>query len=230
MNAFNRKWTLKELNLKSLEYNRVRMTLVSFNSANKWSFQALSYRSIYKYCLQSGIQINNVYLSPLISTAALLVEINTTIDRPGLGWLGGHYIHTLYPSGHKIKSYKAKDRAWWVTKFTTLVSFYNGITISSTPKCIHRSTRPNPQSGPVMITIFPHMLSSIRLHFSKISSENNIATGGTVCLAEWIIDDTCAILFQVPPDSIERAAGLLFFDKLSRNQLKKINGKKTGWF
>ena len=32
-------------------------------------------------------------------------------------------------------------------------------------------------------------------------------------------------LFQVPPDAVERAAGLLFFDKISRSQLTKINGK-----
>ena len=36
--------------------------------------------------------------------------------------------------------------------------------------------------------------------------------------------------FQVPPDSVERAAGLLFFDKIDRKQLTKINGQKTGWF
>ncbi|KAL7286042.1 hypothetical protein TKK_0019651 [Trichogramma kaykai] len=31
--------------------------------------------------------------------------------------------------------------------------------------------------------------------------------------------------FMVPPESVERAAGLLFFDKLSRSKLNKINGK-----
>lgn len=31
---------------------------------------------------------------------------------------------------------------------------------------------------------------------------------------------------QVPPESIERSAGLLFFDKIARKQLSKINGKK----
>ena len=31
---------------------------------------------------------------------------------------------------------------------------------------------------------------------------------------------------QVPPDSIERAAGLLFFNKVSRSHFKKINGKE----
>lgn len=33
--------------------------------------------------------------------------------------------------------------------------------------------------------------------------------------------------FQVPPDSIEKAAGLLFFDNVSRNKISKINGKKN---
>lgn len=32
---------------------------------------------------------------------------------------------------------------------------------------------------------------------------------------------------QVPPESIERAAGLLFFDKISKKHLQKINGKKV---
>lgn len=35
-------------------------------------------------------------------------------------------------------------------------------------------------------------------------------------------------LQQVPPESIERAAGLLFFDKISREKLTKVNGKKIG--
>ncbi|PSN35568.1 Endonuclease G [Blattella germanica] len=33
----------------------------------------------------------------------------------------------------------------------------------------------------------------------------------------------------VPPESIERAAGLLFFDKVSRDKLRKINGRKSTW-
>ncbi|KAK0172674.1 hypothetical protein PV328_005964 [Microctonus aethiopoides] len=42
------------------------------------------------------------------------------------------------------------------------------------------------------------------------------------------IDDNIPLTsFQVPPESIERAAGLLFFDKLSRSRLTKINGKKV---
>ncbi|CAK9810875.1 Endonuclease G, mitochondrial [Anthophora quadrimaculata] len=41
-----------------------------------------------------------------------------------------------------------------------------------------------------------------------------------------IDDNTPLKNFQVPPESVERAAGLLFFDKISRDRLHKINGKK----
>ncbi|XP_046419349.1 endonuclease G, mitochondrial [Neodiprion pinetum] len=44
------------------------------------------------------------------------------------------------------------------------------------------------------------------------------------------IDSTAPLAnFQVPPESVERAAGLLFFDKISRDKLSKINGKRVGW-
>lgn len=36
---------------------------------------------------------------------------------------------------------------------------------------------------------------------------------------------------QVPLESIERAAGLIFFDRLPKDKLKKINGKSNNkWF
>ncbi|XP_012286980.1 endonuclease G, mitochondrial [Orussus abietinus] len=45
-----------------------------------------------------------------------------------------------------------------------------------------------------------------------------------------IDDNTPLKNFHVPPESIERAAGLLFFDKISRERLAKINGKSVGYF
>jgi len=46
-----------------------------------------------------------------------------------------------------------------------------------------------------------------------------------------IPDNTPLDNFRVPPDSVERAAGLLFFDRLSRDRLCRINGQKVGgWF
>ncbi|EZA46389.1 Endonuclease G, mitochondrial [Ooceraea biroi] len=42
------------------------------------------------------------------------------------------------------------------------------------------------------------------------------------------IDDNAPLTnFQVPPESVERAAGLLFFDKISRDRLSKVNGKSV---
>lgn len=45
-----------------------------------------------------------------------------------------------------------------------------------------------------------------------------------------IEDSTPLSTFLVPEEVIERASGLLFFDKLSKKSFKKINGKKVGWF
>lgn len=44
------------------------------------------------------------------------------------------------------------------------------------------------------------------------------------------IDDQIPLSsFQVSPETVERAAGLLFFDKLSIDKLKTINGKSQTW-
>ncbi|XP_063833638.1 endonuclease G, mitochondrial [Ostrinia nubilalis] len=42
-----------------------------------------------------------------------------------------------------------------------------------------------------------------------------------------IPDETPVSAFMVPPETIERAAGLLFFDKIHRSKLHTINGKKV---
>ncbi|KAG0718851.1 Endonuclease G, mitochondrial [Chionoecetes opilio] len=43
-------------------------------------------------------------------------------------------------------------------------------------------------------------------------------------------DSTPLSTFHVPVEVVERASGLLFFDRLSKKSFKKINGDKTGWF
>ena len=49
---------------------------------------------------------------------------------------------------------------------------------------------------------------------------------GMPCNYKVTIFEDIILLKQVPPDSIERAAGLLFFNKVSRSHFKKINGKE----
>ena len=57
---------------------------------------------------------------------------------------------------------------------------------------------PGPQSRPAGIIVFAHVVRSfVRPHFLKSSTQNKqktmFATGETVGLAEWIIDETCLV-------------------------------------
>lgn len=72
---------------------------------------------------------------------------------------------------------------------------------------------------------------AVPTHFFKVivcETNNGQLEMESFVMANEKIDDSVPIeSFRVPPDSIERAAGLLFFDKINRKALTKINGKKT---
>lgn len=72
---------------------------------------------------------------------------------------------------------------------------------------------------------------AVPTHFYKVivmeASNKSLEMEAYVLPNQVIDDETPLKVFQVPPESIERAAGLLFFDRLSRSQLVKINGKKA---
>lgn len=57
----------------------------------------------------------------------------------------------------------------------------------------------------------------------------NLALESYVMPNQPIDDNTPLNVFQVPPETVERAAGLLFFDKVSIDKLKTINGKSQTW-
>nr|XP_012220787.1 PREDICTED: endonuclease G, mitochondrial [Linepithema humile] len=75
---------------------------------------------------------------------------------------------------------------------------------------------------------------AVPTHFYKVivgeTSDGKLEMEAFVMPNAPIDDNTPLTNFQVPPESIERAAGLLFFDKISRNKLNKVNGKNIGWF
>jgi len=77
---------------------------------------------------------------------------------------------------------------------------------------------------------------SVPTHFFKVvvgeTESKDLEMEAFVLPNQEIPDDTPLDNFRVPPDSVERAAGLLFFDRLSRDKLTRINGQKTGksWF
>ncbi|KAI4481375.1 hypothetical protein M0804_009495 [Polistes exclamans] len=70
---------------------------------------------------------------------------------------------------------------------------------------------------------------AVPTHFYKVivatTDNSNFEMEAYVMPNMPIDDNTPLTSFQVPPETIERAAGLLFFDKLSREKLTKINGK-----
>jgi len=77
---------------------------------------------------------------------------------------------------------------------------------------------------------------AVPTHFFKIvvmeNETRDLELDAFVLPNEEIPDATPLDNFRVPPESVERAAGLLFFDRINRDKLVKINGVKTskGWF
>ena len=54
----------------------------------------------------------------------------------------------------------------------------------------------DPRSLSVVIIIFKHdVCPSVCAHFSKSKAKTIFTTGQTVGQAEWIIDDTCLVLY-----------------------------------
>lgn len=72
---------------------------------------------------------------------------------------------------------------------------------------------------------------AVPTHFFKVvvceTQDGKLEMESFVMANEKISDDIPIESFRVPPETIERAAGLLFFDKINRKMLTKINGKKT---
>ncbi|CAG9765261.1 unnamed protein product [Ceutorhynchus assimilis] len=72
---------------------------------------------------------------------------------------------------------------------------------------------------------------AVPTHFYKIvvgeTKDGNLEMESYVMPNTAIDDNVPLTSFQVAPDVVERAAGLLFFDNVAKNRIHKINGKKT---
>ncbi|EEZ97273.1 endonuclease G, mitochondrial [Tribolium castaneum] len=72
---------------------------------------------------------------------------------------------------------------------------------------------------------------AVPTHFFKVvvceTSDGKFEMESYVMPNQAISDETPLTSFRVPPESIEKAAGLLFFDNISRSKISKINGKKN---
>ncbi|XP_073992260.1 endonuclease G, mitochondrial [Rhodnius prolixus] len=74
---------------------------------------------------------------------------------------------------------------------------------------------------------------AVPTHFFKVvvleTSDRKLLLEAYVMPNEPIDDNVPLSSFQVPPDSIERHAGLLFFDRISKSNLVSVNGRKTSY-
>lgn len=72
---------------------------------------------------------------------------------------------------------------------------------------------------------------AVPTHFYKVivaeAADKKLHMEAYVMPNQVISNDTPLKVFQVPPETVERSAGLLFFDKMNRQQLATINGKKV---
>ncbi|CAH2057151.1 unnamed protein product, partial [Iphiclides podalirius] len=72
---------------------------------------------------------------------------------------------------------------------------------------------------------------AVPTHFYKLvvgeGADGSLDMEAYVMPNQRIPDETPVSSFMVPPETIERAAGLLFFDKIHRSKLHKINGRKV---
>lgn len=72
---------------------------------------------------------------------------------------------------------------------------------------------------------------AVPTHFYKVvvaeAPDGSLDMEAYVMPNQKIPDETPVSSFMVPPETIEKAAGLLFFDKLQRSKLNKINNKKV---
>lgn len=74
---------------------------------------------------------------------------------------------------------------------------------------------------------------AVPTHFFKVivaeNDQRELALESYVMPNAPIDDNVPLSAFLVPMETVERAAGLLFFDKLSLDKLKTINGKSQVW-
>ncbi|KIH47844.1 hypothetical protein ANCDUO_22091, partial [Ancylostoma duodenale] len=75
---------------------------------------------------------------------------------------------------------------------------------------------------------------AVPTHFFKVilaeTSPSNFEMECFVLPNEVIPDSAELTMFYVPLEMIERSGGFLIFDKLPKDKLKKVNGKKVGGF
>lgn len=158
-------------------------------------------------------------------------------DRGHLAAAGNHKMHqrhidqTFYLSNMAPQVGKGFNRDSWnrLEKYVrNLTKVYKDVFVCTGPLYLPKVEADGKKYVRYEVIGANHV--AVPTHFYKVvvceTHDAKLEMEAFVMPNTMIDDNTPLTNFQVPPESVERAAGLLFFDRISRDKLHKVNGKK----
>lgn len=221
--------------------------ILSYDRRNKvphWVFEHLTKDSIQK---EEGVERSNSDFKEDTSVHPFFRSKNSDYknsgyDRGHMAPAGNHRRsqpmcnETFYLSNMAPQVGKGFNRDKWerLERYSrNLTKLYKNVYICTGP--LYLPKREEDGKMYVKYEVIGTNQVSVPTHFFKVivgeTTDRQLELEAYVLPNQVIPDETPLDNFRVPVDSIERAAGLLFFDRLSRDRLGRINGKTTGkWF
>ncbi|XP_034477108.1 endonuclease G, mitochondrial [Drosophila innubila] len=158
-------------------------------------------------------------------------------DRGHMAAAGNHRLHQKHCDDTFLLSNMAPqvgqgfNRDAWNTLEThvrKLTKFYTNVYVCTGP--LYLPHKEDDGKMYVKYEVIGSNTVAVPTHFYKVivseAADQKLHMEAYVMPNKVISNDTPLQVFQVPPETVERAAGLLFFDQLNRQQLASINGKK----
>ncbi|XP_017019014.1 endonuclease G, mitochondrial [Drosophila kikkawai] len=159
-------------------------------------------------------------------------------DRGHMAAAGNHRLHqkhceeTFYLSNMAPQVGQGFNRDAWNTlemHVRKLTKIYANVYVCTGPLYLPRKEDDGKMY--VKYEVIGSNTVAVPTHFYKVvvgeSSDHKLHMEAYVMPNQVISNDTPISVFQVPPETVERSAGLLFFDQINRKQLATINGKKV---
>eukprot|EP00099_Drosophila_melanogaster_P019440 NP_610737.1 endonuclease G [Drosophila melanogaster] len=159
-------------------------------------------------------------------------------DRGHMAAAGNHRLHqkhcdeTFYLSNMAPQVGQGFNRDAWNTleaHVRRLTKTYSNVYVCTGP--LYLPHKEDDGKSYVKYEVIGANTVAVPTHFYKVivgeSADHKLHMESYVMPNQVISNDTPISVFQVPPESVERSAGLLFFDQINRKQLTTINGKKV---
>ncbi|KAH8321332.1 hypothetical protein KR074_001834 [Drosophila pseudoananassae] len=159
-------------------------------------------------------------------------------DRGHMAAAGNHRLHqkhceeTFYLSNMAPQVGQGFNRDAWNTlemHVRKLTKIYPNVYVCTGPLYLPRKEEDGKTY--VKYEVIGANTVAVPTHFYKVvvseATDQKLHMEAYVMPNQVISNDTPISVFQVPPETVERAAGLLFFDQMNRKQLATVNGKKV---